>query len=317
MFNFIQKRILSSIIRSKNIKQLIKTKYNLIKYNLKNYPIFILDNLIKINKDKVDEISNLDLKKEYKVCIACLSRFKNNIDSNPEKLIKSVIKSKSFQDTFIVFRIDKSDCTLYYKLLFKKYSKKINMCIIIGEDFRSRDDFPTFWEDTFKKLSKVKFNWYQVTSDDSYFENKNWINTLHKVGKNEGIFMVSDVKLNYPCQVWYLDDQGNQIFIDQPPTVNYPAIKSKVLDFLLKKYPNEPLYGPNMSIDTYWGMIFGDSPNYFHFDRYIIRSKQLNTFSNSKKANLFRKKAILENSTEEYRSKGIILLKSLVREFLP
>ena len=63
MLNFIQKRILSSIIRSKNIKQLIKTKYNLIKYNLKNYPIFILDNLITINKDKVDEISNLDLKR--------------------------------------------------------------------------------------------------------------------------------------------------------------------------------------------------------------------------------------------------------------
>ena len=86
---------------------------------------------------------------------------------------------------------------------------------------------------------------------------KIWINTLHKVGKNEGIFMVSDVKLNYPCQVWYfLDDKGDQIFINQPPTVNYPAIKSKAPDFLLKKYPNEPSFGPNMSIDTYWGMKF-------------------------------------------------------------
>ena len=71
----------------------------MIKYNLKNYPIFILDNLLTNNKDKVDEISNLDFNKEYKVRIACLSRFKNNIDSNPEKLIKSVIKSISFQDT--------------------------------------------------------------------------------------------------------------------------------------------------------------------------------------------------------------------------
>ena len=84
MLYFIQKRILSSISGAKNIKQLIKSKYILIKYKLKNYPIFILDNLITINKDKVDEISNLDLKKEYKICIACLSRFKNNIDSNPE-----------------------------------------------------------------------------------------------------------------------------------------------------------------------------------------------------------------------------------------
>ena len=71
-----------------------------------------------------------------------------------------------------------------------------------------------------------------------------------------------------------------------------------------------------MSIDTYWGMIFGDTPNYFNLDRYIIRSKQQNSFLNSKQANLFRKKALLENSTEEYRSKGIIILKSLVKEFL-
>ena len=128
--------------------------------------------------------------------------------------------------------------------------------------------------------------------------------------------MVSDVKLKYPCKTWYLDDESNQIYINQPPTANYPCIKSKVLDFLLQKYPNDPLFGPNMSIDTYWGMIFGDSPNYFHLEGYIIRSKQLNNFSNSKQANLLRKKAILENSTEEYRSKGIIILKSIVKEFL-
>ena len=250
------------------------------------------------------------------MCIACLSRFKNNIDSNPEKLIKSVINSIDFQDSFIVFRIDKSDCVLYYKSLFKKYSKKISMCIIIGEDFRSRDDFPVFWEDTFKKLSRVRFTWYQITSDDSYFDKKYWIQDLHQISKKEEVFMVSDVKLKYPCKAWYLDDEGNQIYINQPPTVNYPAIKSKVLKFLLQKYPNEPLFGPNMSIDTYWGMIFGDSPNYFHLNRYIIRSKQLNSHINSKQANLFRKKALIENSTEEYRSLGIIILKSLVKEFL-
>ena len=121
MLNIIQKRILNLITGAQNIKQLIKSKYILIKYKLKNYPIFILDNLITNNRDKIVEISNLDLKKEYKVCIACLSKFKNNIDSNPEKLIKSVLKSINFEDTFIVFRIDKSDCILYYKLLFKKY----------------------------------------------------------------------------------------------------------------------------------------------------------------------------------------------------
>ena len=315
MFNFIPKKIINSIIKIKNIKPIIKLKYNLLKYNLKNYPIFILDSLILKNKDKIYEISNLDLKKEYKVCIACLSKFKHNIDSNPEKLIKSVINSVDFQDTFIAFRIDKSDCILYYKLLFRKYSKKISMIIIIGEDFKSRADFPVFWEDTFKKLSKVKFIWYQITSDDSFFAKKDWIRDLHRISKKDDIFMVSDVKLKYPCNAWYLDDKGNQIYINQPPTVNYPAIKSKVLNFLLQMYPNEPLFGPNMSIDTYWGMIFGDSPNYIHLNGFIIRSKQLNTFSNSKQANLFRKNALLENSTEEYRSKGIIILKSLVKEF--
>ena len=316
MLNNIPKKILSSLLKTKNIKQIINFKFNLIKYNFKNYPIFILDNLIIKNKDKIYEISNLDLKKEYKVCIACLSKFRNNIDSNPEKLINSVINSINFQDTFIVLRIDKSDCILYYKLLFRKYSKMINMCIIIGADCRSRNDFPSFWEDTFKKLSKVKFIWYQFTSDDSYFANKNWIQELHQINRKEEVFMVSDVKLKYPCEAWYLDDNGNQIYINQPPTVNYPAIKSKVLNFLLQKYPNEPLFGPNMSADTYLGMIFGDSPNYFYLDSYIIRSKQLNSFVNSKKENLFRKKALLENSTEEYRSKGIIILKSLVEEFL-
>ena len=316
MLKFNPKRKIISILKTKNIKQIIKSKYNLFKYNFKNYPIFILDLLINKNRDKFYEISNLDFKKEYKVCVACLSRYKNNIDSNPEKLIESVIKSIDFQDAFIVFRIDKSDCILYYKLLFKKYSKKINMCIITGEDFRSRADFPLFWEDTFKKLSKIKFIWYQITSDDSYFDKKNWIQDLHQISKKEELFMVSDVKLNYPCKVWYLDDEGNKIFINQPPTVNYPAIKSKVLNFLLKKFPNEPLFGPNMSSDTYWGMIFGDSTNYFHLDRYIVRSKQLNSFVNSKQSNLFRKKALLENSTKEYRSKGVIILNSLIKEFL-
>ena len=198
----------------------------------------------------------------------------------------------------------------------KLFGSKINMCIITGEDFRSRADFPLFWEDTFKKLSKIKFIWYQITSDDSYFDKKNWIQDLHQISKKEELFMVSDVKLNYPCKVWYLDDEGNKIFINQPPTVNYPAIKSKVLNFLLKKFPNEPLFGPNMSSDTYWGMIFGDSTNYFHLDRYIVRSKQLNSFVNSKQSNLFRKKALLENSTKEYRSKGVIILNSLIKEFL-
>ena len=316
MLKFNPKRKIISILKKRNIKQIIKSKYNLFKYNFKNYPIFILDLLINKNRDKFYEISNLDFKKEYKVCVACLSRYKNNIDSNPEKLIESVIKSIDFQDAFMVFRIDKSDCILYYKLLFKKYSKKINMCIITGEDFRSRADFPLFWEDTFKKLSKIKFIWYQITSDDSYFDKKNWIQDLHQISKKEELFMVSDVKLNYPCKVWYLDDEGNKIFINQPPTVNYPAIKSKVLNFLLKKFPNEPLFGPNMSSDTYWGMIFGDSTNYFHLDRYIVRSKQLNSFVNSKQSNLFRKKALLENSTKEYRSKGVIILNSLIKEFL-
>ena len=102
------------MIGKKSIKQIIKSNFNLLKYKFKNYPLFILDNLITKDKDKIYEISNLDLTKEYKVCIACLSRFKNNIDSNPEKLIKSVIKSINFQDTFIVFRFDKSDCILYY-----------------------------------------------------------------------------------------------------------------------------------------------------------------------------------------------------------
>ena len=142
----------------------------------------ILDTLLSKNKAQIHEISNLDLNKQYKVCIACLSRFKENIDSNPEKLIKSLINSINHEDSFIVFRIDQSDCILYYKLLFKKYSKKISMCIIIGEDFRARDDFPVFWEDTFKKLSKVKFIWYQITSDDSYFDKKNWIQDLHRIG---------------------------------------------------------------------------------------------------------------------------------------
>ena len=61
MSNFIPKRILRKMIKTKNIKQIIKSKYNLLKYNLKNYPIFILDNLITKNKDKIHEISNLDL----------------------------------------------------------------------------------------------------------------------------------------------------------------------------------------------------------------------------------------------------------------
>ena len=66
MLNFNLKRILSSMIETKNIKQIIKTKYNLIKYNLKNYPIFILDTLLSKNKAQIHEISNLDLNKQYK-----------------------------------------------------------------------------------------------------------------------------------------------------------------------------------------------------------------------------------------------------------
>ena len=56
MLNIIQKRILNLITGAKNIKQLIKSKYILIKYKLKNYPIFILDNLITINRDKIREL---------------------------------------------------------------------------------------------------------------------------------------------------------------------------------------------------------------------------------------------------------------------
>ncbi len=303
------KRLIKLLLYSSR-KSFIRTK--LFFYN---YFLYILEYHHKSFGKRVENISNLDPSKEYLACVACLSRFKSNIDCNPEKLIRSVIKSENYQKVFIAFRIDKSDNTFFYKRLFNKYSKKIDMCLIIGRNASSRYDFPTFWEETFQYLRKYNFIWYQLTSDDSYFMRKDWIVKFEDFSKDKKLLMVSDVMLNYPSKTWYLDKDGKRIDIYQPPTVNYPAIKSDVLSFLSTEFPNDPLFGPNMSSDTYWGMVFGDSPYYICFHSYILRAPQLNSFIDSADSNNLRKMSLFENSTKKYREKGISILNALIHKY--
>ncbi len=69
------------------------------------------------------------------------------------------------------------------------------------------------------------------------------------------------------------------------------------------------MFGPNMSVDTYWGMLFTETDFYKKVPRFIQREKQLVSFTQVAMANSLRKAALIENSSASYTLNREIILR--------
>lgn len=258
------------------------------------------------------ELSGLAVRKnfsQYMVAFVCLSRFKNNIDSNCERFLKSLISCGVGFNCCLVLRIDDDDLVPYYQRLAEKYRPNLDIYLLLGSPPINRNDFSRMWSETYSAMSCLEYKWFQVISDDATVNRDNFLWVYGTIMPKDDVFFISDIKLNGRTSAWYVSDSGQCEFVSQPMTVDYPCINKEFMVFLEENFSELPMFGPNMSIDTYWGMLFTETDFYKKVPRFIQREKQLVSFTQVAMANSLRKAALIENSSASYTLNREIIMR--------
>jgi len=264
------------------------------------------------------ELSGLAVRKnfsQYMVAFVCLTRFKNNIDSNCERLLKSLIScGTGFNCNYcLVLRIDDDDLVSYYQKLAEKYRPSIDIYLLLGSPPTNRNDFSAMWTETYLAMSCLDYKWFQVISDDATVNRDNFLRVYGSAMSKDDVSFISDMELNGRTSAWYVSDSGQSKSVSQPITVDYPCINREFMIFLEENFPELPMFGPNMSIDTYWGMLFTGTDFYEKVPRFIQRERQLVSFTQDAAANSLRKAALIENSSDSYTLNREIIMRRFIQ----
>jgi hypothetical protein len=249
-----------------------------------------------------------DADKNFLLAFCCLIRFRGNIDSRIENFLNDLVSTGQVDQVCVILRIDDDDFENYYRSLIRRYSDKLSIFIIKGKRPINRNDFPALWRDLFIKSSTLQYKWFQIISDDCRLNKLEFLKNLTSGAYSSDAMFLSDKPLEPDTTAWFLNESGDQVTVRQPVTVDYPCVRKDFLTFLGDFVPEFPMWGPNMSCDTYMGMLFAETSLYDVINPIIRRDMQYHSFVNCDEANALRREAILENSTREYRrSKKIII----------